>query len=68
MRLYLDTSALNRPFDDLSVARVRPEADAVLLRLAEVEAGRAELVSSECLLFEVAQTPDIDRAYRVTSG
>ena len=67
MRPYLNTSALNRPFDDLSVAMVRTEADAVLLLLAEVEAGRAELVSSEYLLFEVAQTPDVDRARRVTT-
>ena len=65
MRIYLNTSALNRPFDDLSVAKVRTEAEAVLLLVAEVEAGRAELISSEYLLFEVAQTPDVDRAHRV---
>jgi predicted nucleic acid-binding protein len=52
---------------DLSVARVRTEAEAVLLILAEVEAGRAELVRSEYLLFEVAQTPDADRARRVAT-
>jgi len=65
VRIYFNTSALNRPFDDLSVAKVRTEAEAVLLLVAEVEAGRAELMSSEYLLFEVAQTPDVDRARRV---
>jgi predicted nucleic acid-binding protein len=65
VRIYLNTSALNRPFDDLSVAKVRIEAEAVLLLVAEIEAGRAELVSSEYLLFEVTQTPDADRARRV---
>ena len=65
MRIYLNTSALNRPFDDLSVAKVRTEAEAVLLLVAEVEAGRVELMSSEYLLFEVFQTPDMDRAHRV---
>lgn len=60
-------SALNRPFDDLSVAKIRTDAEAVLLLIAEVEGGRAELVSSEYLLFEVAQTPDLDRAHRVTT-
>ncbi len=65
MRIYLNTSALNRPFDDLSVAKIRNEAEAVLLLVAEIEAGRAELVSSEYLLFEVGHTPDADRAQRV---
>jgi predicted nucleic acid-binding protein len=65
VRIYLNTSALNRPFDDLSVAKVRADAEAVLLLVAEIEAGRAELVSSEYLLFEVTQTSDADRAHRV---
>jgi len=33
--------------------------------VAEVEASRAELVTSEYLVFEVSQTPDVDRAHRV---
>ncbi len=45
MRIYFNTSALNRPFDDLSVAKVRTEAEAVLLLVAEVEAGRVDLMS-----------------------
>lgn len=65
MRIYFNTSALNRPFDDLSVEKVRTEAEAVLLLVAEVEAGRVELMSSEYLVFEVTQTPDVDRAHRV---
>ena len=65
MRLYLNTSAYNRPFDDLTVDRVRVEAEAVASLLAAVEEGRAVLVGSEYLDFEVAQTPDQDRARRV---
>lgn len=65
MRICFNTSALNRPFDDLSVEKVRTEAEAVLLLVAEVEAGRVELMSSEYLVFEVTQTPDGDRAHRV---
>ena len=67
VRLYLNTSALNRPFDDLTVPNVRAEAEAVLLLVAEFEAGRAELLASQYLLFEVEQTPDRDRAQRVRS-
>jgi len=45
--MYLNTSALNRPFDDLGSSRVRREAEAVVLLVSMVEEGRVELVSSE---------------------
>jgi hypothetical protein len=65
VRIYLNTSALNRPPDDLSSPRVRLEADAVASILAAVQAGRVELVASEYLDFEISQTPDPERAQRV---
>jgi predicted nucleic acid-binding protein len=65
MRIYLNTSALSRPFDDLRVPRIRLEAEAVAALVAAVEAGDAELVSSGYLLFEVGQHPDPDRANRI---
>src|SRR6266436_359555 len=65
MRIYLNTSALSRPFDDLRVARIRLEAEAVTALVAAVEGGQAELLSSDYLLFEVGQHPDPDRANRV---
>lgn len=65
MRIYLNTSALNRPFDDLSSPRVRLEADAVVAVVAAIDAGRVELVGSEYLDFEITQTPDPERARRV---
>jgi predicted nucleic acid-binding protein len=65
VRIYLNTSALNRPFDDLSSERVRLEAEAVAAILAAVEAGKVELVGSEYLDFEIAQTPDRERCDRV---
>lgn len=65
VRVYLNTSALNRPFDDLSSQRVRLEAEAVTVVVAEFEGGQIELVSSEYLEFEVAQIPDPERAQRV---
>jgi hypothetical protein len=39
MRVYFNTSALNRPLDDLSSERVRMEAEAVVALLAAVEDG-----------------------------
>ena len=52
MRIYLNTSALSRPFDALREPRVRLEAEAVTALIAAIEAGQAELLSSEFLLFE----------------
>jgi len=56
--LYLNTSALHRPFDDLSQARIRQEAETVTMIVSALEAGRVTLISSEYLLFEVAQNPN----------
>jgi len=57
VRLYLNTSALHRPFDDLSQARIREEAEAVAIIVSALEAGRGTLISSEYLVFEVTQNP-----------
>jgi predicted nucleic acid-binding protein len=67
VRIYLNTSALNRPFDDLSVPRVRAEAVAVVALFARIESRRIVLVSSEYLEFEAAQNPDPERAARIAT-
>ena len=64
-RIYLDACCLNRPFDDQTQDRIRLEAEAVLLILAHIEAGRLELVGSEVLDFEIEQIPDFARRSRV---
>jgi hypothetical protein len=53
VRIYLNTSALSRPFDDLSRSRARNEAEAVSMLVAAVEARHVELVASEYLAFEL---------------
>jgi predicted nucleic acid-binding protein len=65
LRIYFNTSALNRPFDDLSSDRVRVEAEAVAGLFAAIEEGRAEMATSDYLEFEASQNPDRDRAHRV---
>lgn len=67
MRVYFNTSALNRPFDNLSSERVRLEAEAVVTLLAAVEDGALEWVGSEYLDFEVSQDPDRERVRRLSS-
>jgi predicted nucleic acid-binding protein len=67
MRIYLNTSALNRPLDDLSSERVRVEAEAMVALLAAIEDGFVEWVGSEYLEFEIGQDPDGERVNRVRS-
>jgi len=59
VRIYINTSALHRPFDDLSQARIREDAEAMAMLISAIRAGRAELLSSEYLLFEVTRNPDV---------
>ena len=57
MVLYLDTCALQRPFDDQSQIRIAIEAEAVLRVIDLVEQGDIDLLSSEVLLLEVDKNP-----------
>lgn len=67
MRVYFNTSALNRRLDDLSSERVRIEAEAVVALLAAVEDGIVDWIGSEHLDFEVEQDPDDACVWRVRS-
>ena len=61
MRIYLDASALNRPFDDQRLSRNRLEAEAVLAILEWIEAGEIKLVSSAALVYENLKSPLVER-------
>jgi len=52
VKIYLDTSALNRIFDDQSQPRVYLEATAMLIVFVLIESQNIEMVSSDVLLFE----------------
>lgn len=67
IRIYLDACCLNRPFDDQTQARIRLEAEAVLLILAQCEAGNWEWIGSEVLDWEIGKIPDPERLRRVRS-
>jgi predicted nucleic acid-binding protein len=67
MRVYLDVSCLNRPFDDQGQARVRVEAEAVSLILRRVERRVFHHVSSEMAVIEINSMPDSQRRNRVLS-
>jgi predicted nucleic acid-binding protein len=64
-RIYLDVCCLNRPFDDQTQARIRLEAEAVLMILSRCEAGDWEWLGSEVIGLEISRTPDPERRRRV---
>ena len=64
-KIYLDTCALNRPFDDQAQARVRLETEAVEHLLKAVTDGRLEWIVSDVILFEVGRCPDEARRERL---
>lgn len=65
MKIYLDVSCLNRPFDDQTQVRIRLEAEAVLLILERFDDGVWEQVSSDMATIETDAMPDGDRRARV---
>ena len=67
IRIYLDACCLNRPFDDQTQARIRLEAEAVLMILTECESGDWQWFSSAVLDWEIEQIPDLERLRRVRS-
>jgi hypothetical protein len=65
MKIYLDVSCLNRPFDDQSQPRVRLESEAVTIILDQIDTGRWQQVSSRMAELEVSAMSDDVRRRRV---
>jgi len=61
VKVYLDASALNRPFDDQQLARNRLETEAVLAILEWIESGELKLVGSAALVYENRMSPLVER-------
>lgn len=57
MKIYLDTSVFNRPFDDQTQPRIWLETLALALILQLIEGGEAILINSSVLEFENSQNP-----------
>jgi predicted nucleic acid-binding protein len=57
IRVYLDISAYNRPFDDQTQPKNFLETQAVIIILQMVEAKTVELVSSSVLEYENSRNP-----------
>ena len=57
IRIYIDTSALKRPFDDISTPKIALESAAVLSIIGAVEKGILSIVDSETLQHENDKNP-----------
>lgn len=57
VKVYLDTSIYNRPFDDQTQAKIFLETQAIVLILSMVENDSIELVSSSVLQYENSRNP-----------
>jgi predicted nucleic acid-binding protein len=65
MKLYLDVSCLNRPFDDQDQARIRVETAAITLIFERIDSSVWSQVASEMSLIEINAIPNVVRRSRV---
>lgn len=56
-KVYLDTSAYNRPFDDQTQPKIFLGSQAVVIILQMIEANVVELISSSVLEYENSRNP-----------
>jgi len=61
MKVYLDNCALQRPLDDKNQIRIALEAEAILGVFMLCESGKVELISSDALVFETQNNPNLTR-------
>ena len=65
IKIYLDTCCLNRPFDEQTQDKIRLEAEAIILILYHLESFDWEWISSEVIDYEINQTTDLQKRFRV---
>lgn len=57
MRIYIDNSSLNRPFDDCSQPQIKLEAMAIVMILDLTEQNLLSLVNSDIIEYENLKNP-----------
>ncbi|NEP83525.1 MAG: type II toxin-antitoxin system VapC family toxin [Okeania sp. SIO3B3] len=67
IRVYLDTSVYNRPFDDQTQNKIALETEAVLLILGMIKNQEIELVNSEPIEYENIFNSDLTRQEKITN-
>ncbi|NEQ40615.1 MAG: type II toxin-antitoxin system VapC family toxin [Okeania sp. SIO3I5] len=67
IRVYLDTSVYNRPFDDQTQKKVALETEAVVLILEMIKNQEIELVNSKPIEYENIFNSDLSRQEKITN-
>mgnify|MGYP001553428606 CR=1 FL=1 len=67
MKIYLDTSVYNRPFDDQIQPRIWLETMAFFMILQLIETEEADLITSSVIAFENSNNPFAERKRWVTN-
>lgn len=57
MKVYLDNSVLNRPFDDQSIPQIRLETSAIFLIFNLIDKRKIKLVNSSVIEYENSKNP-----------
>lgn len=57
MKVYLDTSVYNRPYDDQTQAKIYLETQAVLIILNLIETQKIQSINSSVLKYEISKHP-----------
>lgn len=60
MKIYLDMSCLNRPFDDQMQLRIRLESETIIFILQNFKLPQWEWISSEILPLEIEHIPAVE--------
>jgi len=68
MRLYIDLSCFNRPFDDQGQERIRLETEAVLRVLTRIMEGKDTFLWSWVMSFEMTSIRTQTVVMRLLSG
>ena len=61
LRIYMDVCCLNRPFDDLTQAKIYLEAEAIMSIISYCESNAWMLISSSVVEYEILRTADAHR-------
>lgn len=61
MKIYLDNSALNRPFDDQAFPKIRLETEAIFLIFKSIEQKQFKMINSSVIEYENSKTPFPER-------
>lgn len=67
VKVYLDTSVYNRPFDDQNQIRIRLETEAFLSILEKAISGSIIIIGSSVLAYENSKNPFAERKEHVAS-